>query len=304
MKEKFKLSDFAEKYGLKTGNHCCYGVFGGYRVHVKYRAMANPACLITVVTDTKGRDKDLEKYLEKNKKELKLTNYGVVGIGLMVSPQLYMNIFSQIEKILGKITSHLKKAGYPGAEVCPYCGTEMQDGGIGMVESGIPFRAHEACYERALEAAVKREEEQLAAPAKKLAGTGGCLLGALVGAAAFVLMFMWWNFAAIGSAVGVLLAGYFYGRFGGKNTPYKVAACTLFPLLFALAAFAGCLLIGAGGGAAVAEKLAAGGEYRTQFLLNLIFVFVLDFVAAAYVLFSYLRSRKKISANMRRTNEV
>ena len=111
MKEKFKLRDFAEKYDLKTGKHCCYGVFGGYRVHVKYRAMANPACLITVVTDTKGRDKDLEKYLEKNKKELKLTNYGVVGIGLMVSPQLYMNIFSQIEKILGKITSHLKKAG-------------------------------------------------------------------------------------------------------------------------------------------------------------------------------------------------
>lgn len=304
MKAKFRLGDFAEKYGLKVGKHCCFGVFEGYRVHIKYAAMANPACLITVVTDTKGRDKDLEKYLEKNKKELKLTNFGVVGIGLMVSPQLYLNIFSQVEKILGKITAYLKKAGFPGAEYCPYCGARMEDGGIGMAESGIPFRAHAACYERALAEAKKREEANLAAPARKLAGTGGCLLGALVGAAAFVLMYLWWNFAALGAAAGVLLASYFYGRFGGKNTPYKVAACTLFPLAFTLIACAGCLLADAGGWQGAVSLLSAGGKEFTMFLLNLIFVFVFDLVAAVYVLFSYLRSRKKISVNMRRTEEV
>ena len=124
-KKRFRIGEFAAEHGLTLGKHCCYGVYKGYRVHVKYRAMANPACLITVVTDTKGRDKQLEKFLEKNKKELKLTNYGVVGIGLMVAPQLYANIFRQIGEILDKIIRYLTKEGYPGAEICPYCGTRI-----------------------------------------------------------------------------------------------------------------------------------------------------------------------------------
>ena len=137
--QKFGLREFAAKHGLTVGKHCCYGVYGGYRVHVKYRAMANPACLLTVVTDTKGRNLDLEKYLEKHKKELKLTAYGVVGIGLMASPQLYAGVFRQVENILDKIVAYLKRAGFPGADVCPYCGKPLGEDRVSMVEIG---RAH------------------------------------------------------------------------------------------------------------------------------------------------------------------
>lgn len=305
MKEKFKLKDFAAKYNLQTGKKECFGVYNGYRIHVKYSAMANPACLITVVTDTKGRDKDLEKYLEKNKKQLKLTNYGVVGIGVMVSPQLYAHVFEQIERILDKITAQLKKSGCPGAEVCPYCGGEMNENCVDMVESGIPFRAHAECYERAYAEAKRREEIQISAPPKKGMGALGACLGAMFGAILFFLMYIWWDFAAIGTAVGVFFAVYLYGKLGGKNTPFKVVCCALIPLFLSLLVFIGCLFYKA----ALAESgvplpdtilnsLANDGKFRMSFTLNLIFIFVFDAGSTLYPLFSYLRSRKRISANM------
>ena len=70
-KKKYRMKEFAAEHSLTLGNHCCYGEYGGYRVHIRYRAMGNPACLITVVTDTKGRNEALEKYLEKKQKAVK-----------------------------------------------------------------------------------------------------------------------------------------------------------------------------------------------------------------------------------------
>ena len=53
----------------------------------------------------------------------------------------------------------------------------------------------------------------------------------------------------------------------------------------------------------IAANLAAGGQYLTMFILNAVFIAVFALVGTAYNLFSYLRSRKKISAQMRREGE-
>ena len=303
-KKKYRMKEFAAEHSLTLGNHCCYGEYGGYRVHIRYRAMGNPACLITVVTDTKGRNEALEKYLEKSKKQLKLTAYGVVGIGLMVSPQLYTNIFRQIGEILDKIIAYLKKNNFPGADHCPYCGTPLDGGCVDMLESDIPFRAHEACFNRAYAAAKQREADEEAMPANRLAGMGGAFCGALVGAALFVVLFFWWNFAALGAAVSVFLGGWLYGKFGGKNTLFKVIGVALLTLAVMLLTFFGCLWAQAAiegqGLSYISEGLSQGGEYLQNFLLNFIFIFVFDLIGTSYAVFSFLRDRKKISANMRR----
>lgn len=302
-RKTYGLQEFAAAHGFSLGKHCCFGSYKGYRVHVKYAAMANPACLITVVTDTKGRDKDLEKWLEKNKRELKLTAYGVVGIGLMVSPQLYANIFRQIEEILGKIVAHLARAGFPGENVCPYCGTPLEGNGVEILESDIPFACHDACFERALNVAKQREEQARTAPAHRGAGIGGAALGAFVGIAVFVLMFLWWGFAALGAAVGVLLGSWLYGRFGGKNEPFKIAFIAVANIVLLLAAYALCLYFDAGGVREVFDGIRADAAYRQSFLLNTIFLFVFDLIGTAYGVFALLRDRKKVSANMRRREE-
>ena len=306
-KKKYGMREFAAAHGLTLGRHCCYGVYGGYRIHVKYRAMSNPACLLTVVTDTKGRNKELEKYLEKHKKELKLTAYGVVGIGLMASPQLYTNIFRQVESILDRIVGYLHRSGFPGAEICTYCGTPLGEGAVEMVESGIPFAAHEACFQRAYTAALQREQARQEAPSRRLRGLGGALAGVLVAAMVFVLMYVWWDFAALAAAVGALLGGWLYCKCGGKNEPFRVVLVALLTIVLLLVAYALCLyfsvtLSGYTGDvfAKIVQDLQQDEQYRTSFILNLVFLFVFDLVGTAYNLFSCLRERKKISANMSR----
>ena len=298
--KSYKLKDFAAAHSLTQGKKCCYGTYKGYRVHVKYSALGNPACLITVVTDTDGKKEALEKYLEKHKKELKLSAYGVVGIGLMVSPQLYMNVFRQVEEILDKIVAYLKKNGFAGAEHCPYCGGALDGTAVEMLESGIPFAAHSACYDRAYAGAKEKEAAERAMPDNKLAGLGGALCGALVGVAASAVLFFLWNFAALGAAVAVFLGGWLYEKFGGKNIPFKVVSVALMALILTLVAYFVCLLVQAGGFGAIGEKLVADGKYRQGFILNLVFLFVFDAIGTMYAVFSCLRSRKKISANMSR----
>ena len=83
------------------------------------------------------------------------------------------------------------------------------------------------------------------------------------------------------------------------------------PLVLTYGVYLLCLVLQAntdlGGAASAFEKiaadLAAGGEYYTMFVLNAVFIAVFAFVGTAYNLFSYLRSRKKISAQMRREGE-
>ena len=297
--KRYSMKDFAEEYGLETDKKSCYGVYNGYRIHVKYSVMGNPACLVTVVTDTDGKNENLEKFLEKNKKELKLSAYGVVGIGLMVSPQVYTHVFRQVKEILDKITSYLKKNGFPGADSCPYCGTALDETAVPMVESGIPFSAHCACFDRAYETARRKEEAQRALPANKLAGMGGALCGALIGAAAAAILFFMWNFAALGAAVAVFLGGWLYAKFGGKNTLFKVIGVAILSLLVLAAAYFVCLLVQAGGDVSkIGEQIASDADYRRGFLFNTVFLFVFDAIGTVYAVFSYLREQKKISANM------
>lgn len=151
--------------------------------------------------------------------------------------------------------------------------------------------------------AKQREEQARTAPAHRGAGIGGAALGAFVGIAVFVLMFLWWGFAALGAAVGVLLGSWLYGRFGGKNEPFKVAFIAVANIVLLLAAYALCLYFDAGGVREVFDGIRADAAYRQSFLLNTIFLFVFDLIGTAYGVFALLRDRKKVSANMRRRED-
>ena len=53
------MRDFAQKHNFRLEKHGCSGSYGGYRVHIRYRLLGNPSCLLTVVTRTAGKNKEL-----------------------------------------------------------------------------------------------------------------------------------------------------------------------------------------------------------------------------------------------------
>lgn len=306
-KERYTMRDFARRHNFQLEKHGCSGSYGGYRVHIRYRLLGNPSCLLTVVTHTAGKNKELEKYLERHKKELKLSAYGVVGIGLMVCPQLYSDVFRKIEEILDKIVGYLQKNGFPNEDRCPYCGKELGADRTEMLESGIPFAAHEACFERAFTAARRKEAAESARSDRRLCGMLGAVLAGVTAAAAFAIMFLWWGFGAIAALIGSMFGGWLYGKFGGKNTPFRIAFVFFSALVLLLATYAVCLYLQAPVAdsvgevvAGIADRLRTDVGFRVLFILNLVILVALDGVGTVYNIFSYRRDRARVYSLVRR----
>ncbi len=301
---RYKMKDFAAKHGLECGNGCVWGVFGGYHVHIRYAPLGNPRCLVTVVARAEGKEKQLEKFLEANKQKLAISNYGVIGLGLMVCPKFTGEVFARAENILTALTAHLKKAGAGGADVCPYCGQPLGGEGVMTTESDIPFRAHEECFLRALAGARAKDAENAAKPDRKGLGAFGGFLGALFGAVLFVLTYAWWNFGALGGAAGALLAYFLYRKLGGKDSLFAVAYCGGAALLLSLAAFAfGLFMDGreAGGGFSEAlQAVAAGGAGTAVFIIDLVCTFLFIAAACAFNYRACRRGRRTVEDGMRR----
>ena len=302
-KKKYDLAGFAAAYGLERGKHCCYGVWNGYRVHVKRVPFGNPSCLVTVVTRAKGKEEQLKKWLVRKKKELCITDSGVVGIGLMVCPKSGTDTFRRVAHILDSITAHLAKDGFAGDGVCPYCGEELAKNAVYMSDSDIPFYAHEACFEQAyLQIKAKREAEA-ARKDNKLLASVGALLGGVLAAALFAAFWFWFSFGAVGAAVGPFAGAWLYKKFGGKDTAFKAAVCFGMTLLCTAAGYLVCLYVSAagdpGGYASAFEKIAAdlatsGGA--TNFILNVVFSAVFAAAAFAWLLRGYFKNKKSVGS--------
>ncbi len=301
--KKYNLDSFAEAYGLERGKHCCYGVWNGYRVHVKRVPFGNPACLVTVVTKANGKEEQLKKWLIRKKKELCIADSGVVGIGLMVCPKSSTDTWRRVAHILDTITAHLAKNGFAGADRCPYCGEELGKNCVVMSDSDIPFRAHEPCFEQAyLQIQAKRAEEAARKDKKPLA-TLGALLGGVLAAAIFAACWFWFSFGAPGALIGPFVGAWLYKKFGGKETVYKVLACGALTLVCTGAGYLVCLYVSAmadlGGYASAFAKIAAdlatsGGA--TNLILNVVFSAVFALAAAGWQLRGYFKNKKSVGS--------
>lgn len=301
---KYKLKDFAEKHALTVGKHCVYGVYDGYCVHIKYTAVGNPRCLITVATHVGEKKKQLEKFLTSKKNELGISASGVVSIGFMVCPRFTGEVFSAAETILGKLLSYLRKNGFEGESACPYCGGPLDGKGILTTDSDIPFYAHEHCFEAALAAAKRKDEEEASVPDKKAFGAIGGILASLFGAVVYLLTCAWWGFGALGAAVGVFASFWLYKKFGGKNTLFAVVFCGAASLAASFAAAALGLYYEAfksnGGWTEAFSFMTSGGKETALFWVNVAFILIFTALGCVYNAFSYRRANRTHADKTRR----
>lgn len=305
---KYKMTDFAAKHGMTLAKGRVYGVFEGYRVQVDYSPFGNPRCLISVAAHIAGKQKAaVEKYLDSHRRDIGISNFGVIGIGLMVSPKMTGEVFARAESVLEKICAQLKKIGVAGADVCPYCGQPLGGAGILTTESDIAFRAHEECFERVYAGAKRKAAEEEAKPDKKPLGMLGGFLGALFGAVVFVLTYAWWGIGALGTPVGILLGFYLYRKFGAKKKLFSVAWAGAAGLVLSLAALVFGLYMdareGGGGWQNLFDAALAGGRGTVFFALNLALTAVSAAAATVYIYLSYRRDRRTAADKMKRLEE-
>ncbi len=157
-------------------------------------------------------------YLKENKKDLKVREYHIVQSVLVFKLAETLKGYSveQFNTLISSLVNFFKSNEIATIPTCVYC----QDGNVNTIMKidKIAYHAHQECITRAQSDLVQSKENF--ETMKKHYGRGmvGAILGALIGAIPWVLLEIYWGFAAVLALIIGYAAFYGYKKFGGVVT--------------------------------------------------------------------------------------
>lgn len=301
-----KLRAFAEKNALTLRKNGCYGQLFGYQAGLYINRFANPQYVLCISAHTAEAAEQIRSFLKKKKDDLKLTGFDVLGVGVILFPALYFSVYEQIEKIFKTVADFLKSKNVAGGDTCPYCGAKMTEKTL-VSDGGHCFYVHEACFNANLQLVKEAEKEEKSSPDRYGRGFLGAVLGALIGALAFVGLFAWGYLEVIAPVVGVVAAHYLYGALGGKPSVKKIVTVGAVCLAFTLAAFFACYFVQialskpeAGLFAELKRLFAEKEGYASRFIVTLVFSCVAVGVGLVYSVYATLKSLRRPTEDLKK----
>ena len=200
----------------------------------------------------------------------------------------------------------LKSKNVAGGDTCPYCGAKMTEKTL-VSDGGHCFYVHEACFNANLQLVKEAEKEEKSSPDRYGRGFLGAVLGALIGALAFVGLFAWGYFEVIAPVIGVVAAHYLYGALGGKPSVKKIVTVGVVCLVFTLASFFACYFVqialskpDAGLFAELKRLFAEKEGYASRFIVTLVFSCVAVGVGLVYSVYATLKSLRRPAQDLKK----
>jgi hypothetical protein len=157
-------------------------------------------------------------YFKENKKTLRLVNYDFNGPVLVcrLNENLKGLKSEQFEQLMNQFVTLFKELDIATEPICIHCGLNQVN--AVMKIDKITFHAHEDCI-RSAQGDLERAKEEHAQINKNYGrGLLGATLGAVIGAIPWILLEMFWGFAALLSLLIAYGALYGYKTFGGVVT--------------------------------------------------------------------------------------
>lgn len=301
-----KLKAFAEKYNLTANKKGCYGEMYGYQIGFYINRFANPNYVLCISAHTAKASAQIVSFLKKKKDDLKLLNFDVLGVGIILYPSLYFSVYNQVEKILKTVTDFLKSKGVGGADVCPYCNKIMEEKVL-VSDGGHRFFVHDDCFNANYQLVKEEEREQTVSPDNFALGFLGAILGALIGCLALVGLYVWGYMEVIASVISVVAAHYLYGFFGGKASVKKIVAVGIVSLVLIMITYFTCNIVDIAiakpeiGIFAEFKRLFAEQDgFKTKFIITLIFMFVGTLIGVFYSTYSTVKSFRKPTEDLKK----
>ena len=223
-----------ETFGLvEKEKNVFYGVYRGYEltlavnqqffVHLNFFADGNVKAQAVRVFHTASNQT--------------MTNVGVsvYGLAATVSGMTTNSIMKKITEKLDATIAYLNVNEAKGIGYCPCCGEEC-DLLKTIRVNDVYVSLDDKCYNEVAKVAAVEEQHYNAQPNNYLKGFLGALLGAGIGAAAWVALYYMGFLSALTAVLAVFLGNYFYVKFGGKANNVKniiVAGVSLVVLVLA-----------------------------------------------------------------------
>ena len=176
-----------------------------------------------------------------------MTNVGVSVYGLAATVN-GMTANSALKKLTEKLDAtiaYLNVNEAKGVGYCPCCGEEC-DLLKTIRVNDVYVSLDDKCYNEVAKVAAVEEQHYNAQPNNYLKGFLGALLGAGIGAAAWVALYYMGFLSALTAVLAVFLGNYFYVKFGGKANNVKNIIVALVSLVVLVLACVGIYYVEVG----------------------------------------------------------
>jgi hypothetical protein len=237
-KERIKMGLYTEKiyeaFGLvEKEKNVFYGVYRGYEltlavnqqffVHLNFFADGNVKAQAVRVFHTASNQT--------------MTNVGVsiYGLAATVNGMTANSALKKLTEKLDATIAYLNANEAKGVGYCPCCGEEC-DLLKTIRVNDVYVSLDDKCYNEVAKVAEVEEQHYNAQPNNYLKGFLGAILGAGIGAVAWIVLYYLGFLSALTAVLAVFLGNYFYVKFGGKANNVKniiVAAVSLVVLVLA-----------------------------------------------------------------------
>lgn len=166
-----------------------------------------------------------------------MTNVGVsvYGLAATVNGMTTNSIIKKITEKLDATIAYLNANEAKGVGYCPCCGEEC-DLLKTIRVNDVYVSLDDKCYNEVAKVAAVEEQQYNAQPNNYLKGFLGAILGAGIGAVAWIVLYYLGFLSALTAVLAVFLGNYFYVKFGGKANNVKniiVAGVSLVVLVLA-----------------------------------------------------------------------
>ena len=223
-----------ETFGLvEKEKNVFYGVYKGYEltlavnqqffVHLNFFADGNVKAQAVRVFHTASNQT--------------MTSVGVsvYGLAATVNGMTTNSIIKKITEKLDATIAYLNANEAKGVGYCPCCGEEC-DLLKTIRVNDVYVSLDDKCYNEVAKVAEVEEQHYNAQPNNYLKGFLGAILGAGIGAVAWIVLYYLGFLSALTAVLAVFLGNYFYVKFGGKANNVKniiVAGVSLVVLVLA-----------------------------------------------------------------------
>lgn len=270
MKLPALLKTYAKENGYTMLEDCIYKEIDGFLTTLKLDMQSGGLWLFVsyFADEQKSSFFPVQVFLDESKKPYRFTQYNYSPVSLSILFPINKKGMQQLNDFIPLLTQQLRHNGFTGADTCSHCGKPLGIEKRIAVMGAAVGAIHQNCY---YEVSSKFDNDiQAQAFEEKHYGAGamGALLGGLVAAIPWILVFMWGYISGWLALLIAWGANFGYTKAGGKNGRGKA------PILILIVLF--CVLLAQFVGYWIQIAIALDGQAISQIPSLLISLILTD----------------------------
>ena len=235
-----KLQTYFESLGFSIQGNNAYGNLKGYEVSANVAMLDNVAPVklhVNLFLHAQLKNQMIEE-IKALKYKYFTIDEDIYGILLGFNDPLTVGkLLNRMPEMIDSIFGIFNKYEAKGAGYCPICGNELKEESKQYRLEWVVITMDNDCATNINNVIENENKEFNEAPNNYLKGALGACIGALAGIVAYVILFFIGFISALTSFIAILLGGYLYKKFGGKQNYVMViivAAISIVSMLLAL----------------------------------------------------------------------